>query len=76
MNIPGGMNMVRIMEQTITDFQVFRVATVTTMVVSTTLATTVTGGLLRRAHPSTPGTAAWITATATCTWATTISGWL
>jgi hypothetical protein len=36
--------------------QPFRVATVTTMVISTTLATTVTGGVLLRTIPTTPGT--------------------
>jgi hypothetical protein len=36
--------------------QPFRVATVTTMVISTTLATTVTGGVLLRTIPITPGT--------------------
>ncbi len=36
--------------------QPFRVATVTTMVISTTLATTVTGGVLLRTIPVTPGT--------------------
>ena len=36
--------------------QPFRVATVTTMVISTTLATTVTGGVLQRTISITPGT--------------------
>jgi hypothetical protein len=36
--------------------QPFRVATVTTMVNSKTLATTVTGGVLQRTIPITPGT--------------------
>ena len=36
--------------------QPFRVATVTTMEHSTTLVTTVTGGVLRRTIPITPGT--------------------
>ena len=36
--------------------QPFRVATVTTMVISTTLVTTVTGGVLLRTIPITPGT--------------------
>ena len=46
------------MAQIIMGFQVFRAATVAAVVISTTLATTGSGGLLPRARRAAPGTAA------------------
>ena len=43
-------------------FQAFRAVSVTTIVHSTTLASTVTGGVLRGAIPTLPGAAYWYTA--------------
>jgi len=53
--------------------QVFRAVTVTAVVRSPTLATSVTGGVLRRAILPVPGTATWFTALAMFTGTTTIS---
>ena len=40
---------------------------------SATLGTTATGGLLQRARQALPGAGTWVTATASCSGATTIS---
>ena len=52
------------MEQTKVVSQVFRAVTVTSMESSTTLATTLAGGVLRRTIQMLPGTATWISAVA------------
>ena len=54
------------MAQTITAFQVFRAAAVATVVTSTSLDTTVSGGLLRSTRQAVPGTTTGVTTTATC----------
>ena len=55
--------------------QPFRVATVTTMEHSTTLVTTVTGGVLLRAIPIAPGTGTCTTITALCTGSAAVRSW-
>ena len=69
----GGMSIIRIMVQMITGFQVFRAATVTSMVSSLILEAMVSGGLLLRTHRPRPGTATWITTAASWARATTLS---
>ena len=60
------------------DLQPFRVASVTTLVISTALAAAVTGGLLQRAQHRSPGTGSYTTITAMYTGATSVrsSGFL